>query len=356
MTARVSFRRLLLGASTTCAVVAVAVAVAAASAATAAISRATAPAVSWRVASTLRNQQGLALAPVSPTSAWVFASAGTGSSPAPTARLLTGDSLKQFPFPGKHGELITDAAASAPHNVWAVSTYRVFAWDGSVWRVMHTFGQSDYLFSVLPIGPANVLVFAENGTWHYGPSGWARQASGNGLTSASELSPDSIWAVERIGKPDVAHWNGRTWKRTSLADLLPRNPNLCDYGLTGVQAISATNVWVTASGNCQDSGGPLLLLHYNGRHWARAALTGSYGTAQAIARDGSRALWLEIGAGAGGNDSLYEYSAGHMHRVQLPEPHAPAFLIEGLTSGYALITNFRVAFAYPTAYVLRYGR
>jgi hypothetical protein len=353
MTARVSLRRFVHGASITCAVVAVAVA--AASAATATASSARAPAVSWRIAGTLRNEQGLALAPVSRTSAWVFAEAGTGNA-APTARLLTGDSLKQYPFPGKRGELITDAAASAPDNVWAVSTYRVFAWDGSAWRVMHSFGQSDYLYSVLPIGPANVLVFTEDGTWHYGRSGWARQPTGDGLTSGSELSSDSIWAVERGGKPDVAHWNGQTWKRTSLADLLPRSPKLCDYGLTGVQAVSATNVWVTASGNCQDSSGPLLVLHYSDHRWARAPLAGSYGTAQAVATDGSRALWLEIWAGDGGNETLYQYSAGRMYRAVLPVPHARAFLMEGLTSAYALMTNFRVAFADPTAYLLRYGR
>jgi hypothetical protein len=302
MTVRTSLRRFLVGASATCA--AVAVAVAASPVATASAAHPAEPAASWEIASTLSRQSGLALAPVSRTRTWVFAEAGSGN-PAPTASLLTGDSLKQYPFPAQAGEVIIDAAASAADNVWAVSSHRVFAWDGSDWRVVRSFGQSVYLLSALPLGPSNVLVFEEDGsTWHYGPSGWARERTGNGLRSGSELTPDSVWAVADAGRPDVAHWDGNTWKRTSLADLLPPSPYLCQYGLTGVLALSRANIWVTASGNCQDAGGPLLLLHYNGNHWARAPLAGSYGTAEAVASHGGRALWLDISGGAGGNEAL----------------------------------------------------
>ena len=135
--------------------------------------------------------------------------------------------------------------------------------------------------------------------------------------------------------------------------LLPRSPSLCEYGLTGVDAVSARNVWVLASGNCQDAGGPLLLLHYNGHGWARAPLTGRYGTATGSAPDGS-GLWLSISGGAGGKSSFYRYSAGKMTAVRLPIPTRPAMLLNppATTSGlhpvtYLLATTYTQPYIHP---------
>jgi hypothetical protein len=259
-----AFRRLVLASAGVFAVAAMATtgssAATAAMAATAAAARpASAPAASWQIASSIRGQYGTALAPVSRSSAWVFADPGCCGNVVPTAWRVDGTATKQYPFPAKAGEVIDDAAASSADNVWAVSSHRVFAWNGAAWRVMRTYRASTYLDSVLPLGPTNVLVFASNGTWHFGPSGWARERTGDGLYRGSELSSDSVWAVEPGAQPDVAHWNGATWSRTSLASLLPKSPYLCQYGLSGVLAESARNIWVTASGNCQDAGGPLAL-------------------------------------------------------------------------------------------------
>jgi hypothetical protein len=95
----------------------------------------------------------------------------------------------------------------------------VFAWDGSAWRVMRSFGQSDYLFSVLPLGPSNVLVFQEDGsTWHYGPSGWSRERTGNGLRSGSELHRTASGQSSRMSEGRTSHTgmgrpgSGRAWR------------------------------------------------------------------------------------------------------------------------------------------------
>jgi hypothetical protein len=310
------------------------------------------PAASWQVVQNLRARQVTAFAPVSSTSAWLFEQQNVAS-----AWLLHGSALTRVAFPAEHGESMMGAAAAGPDNVWAISQHRVFAWNGSSWRAMRTFGTS-FLFSVLPLSGHSVLVFGAGQTWHYNGTTWSVERSGKGLVSASALSATSVWAVSNGS--DVAHWDGRTWTKTSLARLLPRSPYLCHYGLTGVDAISARNVWVLASGNCQDSGGPLRLLHYNG-HWAKAPLTRTYGTARGVAADGSR-LWLAISGGAGGNSSFFRYSAGTMTAVPLPVRHEPAILLAGpfATRGahpatYLLATTFTAAYTHPTTYLLRYG-
>jgi hypothetical protein len=313
---------------------------------------------SWHVVGNLGGKDVFAYAPVNSTSTWVFEQPTTGSE-RPTAWLVHDSALTKYAFPSVRGESMTGGAAAGTDDVWAISLHRAFAWNGSSWRVVRSFAPSVYLYSVLPLSSGGTLLFTSDGTWYYGGPSWSREPSGWGLVDASALSATSVWAVSRAH--DVAHWNGRTWTKTSLARLLPRSPDLCEYGLTGVDAVSARNVWVLASGNCQDAGGPLVLLHYTGHRWAKAPLTGSYGTSWGAAPDGS-GLWLTISGGAGGKSSFYRYSAGKMTAARLPIPSRPAMLLNppATTSGphpvtYLLATAYTQPYIHPTTYLLRYG-
>jgi hypothetical protein len=338
----------------------IALSVAVASAALPGASAATAAAThsSWHVVRNLGAKYVVGYVPVSSTSTWVFEQQNTASA-RPTAWLVHGSGLTKYAFPSVRGELMIGGAAARPDEVWAVSLHRAFAWNGSSWRVARSFVSSVYLHSVLPLSGGGALLFTSDGTWFFNGTSWSREPSGSGLVDASALSATSVWAVNRAH--DVAHWNGRTWTKTSLARLLPRSPSLCEYGLTGVDAVSARNVWVLASGNCEDAGGPLLLLHYNGHGWTKAPLTGRYGTATGSAPDGS-GLWLSISGGAGGKSSFYRYSAGKMTAVRLPVPTRPAMLLNPpqTTSGphpvtYLLATTYTQPYVHPTTYLLRYG-
>jgi hypothetical protein len=295
---------------------------------------------------------------VNATSAWLFEQQTTRSEH-PTAWLVHGSALTKYAFPSNRGESMMGAAAAGPDDVWAVSLHRAFAWNGSSWRVIRSFVPSVYVYSVLPLSSGGTLLFTSDGTWYYNGTSWSREPSGSGLVDASALSATSVWAVNLAH--DVARWNGRTWTKTSLARLLPPSPELCDYGLTGVDAVSARDVWVLAAGNCEDFGGPLLLLHYDGHRWAKAALTGSYGRAEGATPDGS-GLWLSVSGGAGGSSSLYRYSAAKMTRVRLPIPTRPAMLLNppAATAGphpvtYLLATTYTAPYVHPTTYLLRYG-
>jgi hypothetical protein len=325
------------------------------SAATAATPRA---AAAWRVVRSLRTDDNLSLVPVSNSTAWLFKEPASADAK-PTAWLLTASGLTRYPFPGQEGQGVS-GAATGPANAWAFSQTRVFSWDGSKWQVAHAFDPSVFLFGVLPVSSTSVLVFGSAGTWHYNGSTWSREPSGYGLAGASALSAHSAWAVDS-GDGEVAHWNGATWKRTSLARLLPPSPELCHYGLTSVEAVSASDVWVLAAGNCQDFTGPLLILHYDGHHWARAPLTGSFGRALGAAPDG-QALWLAVSGGAGGGASLYRYLRGSMGPVKLPTPAAAHTILSAPAAApgapgvtYELQTRFSPDFTSGTTYVLRYA-
>jgi hypothetical protein len=92
--------------------------------------------------------------------------------------------------------------------------------------------------------------------------------------------------------------------------------------LTGIFAQSRTSVYAIGNGGQQDEGGPVVILHWNGRQWSRVA-EGNYGFGvqplQQISSDGHGGLWLPM-PGAGGQRSyLLHYSAGHLTQGALPD-------------------------------------
>ena len=88
------------------------------------------------------------------------------------------------------------------------------------------------------------------------------------VEGGSGRSARDIWAFDGA---DVAHWNGSTWSRTSVKSLLPATQELNNPALTGIFEQSRTSVYAIANGQLQDEGGPLVLLHWNGSRWSRAA-------------------------------------------------------------------------------------
>jgi hypothetical protein len=108
--------------------------------------------------------------------------------------------------------------------------------------------------SGLTISPTDTWVFGEAlapslGTLHYDGHTWTKVKTGTGLLGASALSATSIWA---FGPSGVGRWNGHTWKRTSVARLLPKSSKICGPGfLNAIDAISATNVFADGTAGCR---------------------------------------------------------------------------------------------------------
>jgi hypothetical protein len=182
-------------------------------------------------------------------------------------------------------------------------------------------------------------------------------ASGRGLEGASALSADNIWAY---GGRSVAHWNGRSWARTSLARLLPKSTQLRNAFLAGIYAASARSVYVAASGGRVDQNGPLILLHFNGSAWRRVAVNKKLGAPAALMPDGRGGLWIPVNTGFPGQGSMERFSHGRLTSVRLPftPQHLTLF---GAAIGHHTINALAVGYtrkspnaATTTAVILRF--
>lgn len=184
------------------------------------------------------------------------------------------------------------AAIAAEVSEFGIS--RALRWNGRQWTVMRSFSRA--IGGGVVLSPSDVWVFGEPdfpgvglGTWHYNGHTWTQVASGHGLEGGSGLSASDIWAFDGA---DVAHWNGSTWSRTSVASLLPAKQELNDPALTGIYEQSRHSVYAIANGRLQDEGGPFVLLHWNGSAWSKVA-----GATSGSARSSSSAPTGTAGCG-----------------------------------------------------------
>jgi hypothetical protein len=292
---------------------------------------ATAAPASWKIVKTVRGNPSTSFDNVTatgPHSAWVFQSFGT-TSHKPVAWRLSGSRWSPGPFPGKAGERVTSAASTSPDDVWAVAyngvagngaRSQVLSWNGTSWAVTGSFPGLGG--DVVPLSLHDAWFFDSGqpggGVWQYNGHGWSRTPKSNALADGSALSPDSIWA---IGATHVAHWNGHTWSRTSVKGLLvgcPREPDLCGPHLSGIYAQSPKNVWATGTGERETIGGPVVVLHFNGHRWSRAALCDSCDDPVSVIPDGTGGLWIPIRGFEFRASVMLHYAGGHLALTALP--------------------------------------
>lgn len=345
-------RRLIGAAALACAAVLIpAAACAAASAA--------APA-SWKIVKTVPGNNSFdAVTATGPHSAWAFES--TSSTPA--AWRLSGSRWIQSPFPFKADQGVGSAASTAPDDVWAVAGSQVLSFNGTTWAPARSYPGSGGEVAALSLRDAWVFDGTNSGTgrtWHWNGERWSAVPGGHGLTDGSALSPDSVWAISAT---DVAHWNGHTWSRTSVKSLLagcPREPDLCSPGLSGIYAQSPDNIWAVGTGHRETIGGPVVVLHFNGRHWSRAALTGAARdpVPGQVIPDGTGGLWIPTGGFEGHQPSeMMHYSGGHLGFAALPAAKRGVLSINAMAAvpGTSRAIGAAVAYgAYQSAVILAY--
>jgi hypothetical protein len=220
---------------------------------------------------------------------------------------------------------VVAAGAVSASDVWAFTNNgmrsRALRWNGSTWAVVRSFPEE--IGGAAVLGASDVWVFGNAlnpglGAWHYDGHTWSQPASGHGLDGGSGLSAGDIWA---FGGADVAHWNGSTWSRTSLASLLPAKQQLNDPVITGIYAQSHDGVYAIGNGDAEDEGGPLVILHWNGSAWSRVA-QGNYGIGtlpvQQASPDGHGGLWIPMPGYMGQKSYMLHYSAGQLTAAGLP--------------------------------------
>jgi hypothetical protein len=242
-----------------------------------------------------------------------------------TAWERNGSTWTQVPFPSLSNEMVVAAAASSASNAWAFTnqfgTSRALRWNGQRWTVVRSFSRA--IGGAVVLSSSDVWVFGEPivpgaglGAWHYNGRTWSQVRSGQGLEGGSGLSASDIWAFDGA---DVAHWNGSTWSRTSVASLLPAKQLLNDPALTGIFEQSRHSVYAIGNGNLQDEGGPLVILHWNGSVWSKVAGGNfGFGTLQQFSSDGHGGLWLPMPGFGGQKSYLLHYTGGQLIPASLP--------------------------------------
>jgi hypothetical protein len=157
-------------------------------------------------------------------------------------------SVVASPSPGKTANGLISVKALSANNIWAVG----------------------YSEDKANAGVARTLVE------HWNGQRWSVVASPNSgsyaiLESVSILSSNNMWSVGAAdGHTLIEHWNGQRW---SIVD--SPSPGKVQNDLSGVLALSATDVWATGmfsnNGDVGTYTSKTLIEHWDGRQWSVAA-------------------------------------------------------------------------------------
>ena len=301
----------------------------------------------WRVVSRLHygaaNSYSGLLAVVAPArkNAWAFGGTDLSGATAgaPLAEHWNGTAWKRATLPSGLTNEIAAVSAPGSADIWAVSSLGgyVLHWNGTKWAVAKAFAETPLpqeLTGVTAFGPANVWVFGAPGanpgagTWHLHGTTWTKVTGlAGGITTASALSPASMWAITAGSAPQdtIAHYNGTSWHKVT-------SPALSGLQFNGILARSASDIWLSAMNGTKPT-----LVHFNGHQWQRAAVpfTLSIGS---LAADGQGGLWI-AGDQVSTNHSyaLHRTAAGAWSRTLLST--------QALVGGFALIPGTTSAWA-----------
>jgi hypothetical protein len=286
-------------------------------------------------------------------------------------------------------------AASSASNAWAFGETaaptpeegapEAAHWDGTKWTA-----------SALPAWAYNLSadgciylepeVFSRHNAWlfnlnmsgstfyadHYDGTAWSERPLPGNPVAVSALGATDIWAVvitpKTAGLPlseqkHVAiHWDGHSWKRTSLPDLhLASGEYLLPVAMT---ALGASQIWLQAL--IEEPGGQFtdILLGWNGTSWTRAdtPLQNDAISPAGLAQDGNGGVWLPLfGPAPKYAPYLYHYSAGQWTSQAEPTAAGSHTQVNGLawipgtTSLWAAAQSIYVKSNGTVAAILKYG-
>jgi len=316
-------------ATVTAGISAVLIAVAAAPALAADTGRQSAAGPSAPAVTATDNLFGVAAA--SRSSAWAVGTYRAGSAKRNLIEHWNGRSWTVVASPspgGSHGGFLLAVAAVSPSSAWAVGGYSngseektlIERWNGRSWKQVPSpspGGTHDsYLFGVTALSSSNAWAVGGyvNGTVeqtlieHWNGRSWKRVASPNpggaarvnDLESVTAISPSNAFAVgyydvngTSVARTLVEHWNGRAWKQQASP-----SPNGGGFnGFGAVAAVSSSSAWATGSYSTGVTD-TLLLEHWNGKSWQRAAAqnptsTGDFSDLAAVAAVSRSCAWID---------------------------------------------------------------
>lgn len=244
--------------------------------------------------------------------------ASIGTAQAASAPGCGGWSIIANPNPGGSQYDFSGVASVSAKDAWAVGTYYDLSgrralgliehWNGTAWAVKKSLEPS-YHFNNLNA----VAAIASNDVWavgdykspnvkrqtlaeHWNGTAWILMSSpnvgtANDFYSISADASNDVWAVgfyNNKNSPEqtlVEHWDDSSWSVVSSL-----NVGSGDNMLTGVAAISPTDVWVVGRYQTQP-----LIEHYNGSSWTivpGAAPKGNFVNFYTIAAASANDIWI----------------------------------------------------------------
>ena len=224
--------------------------------------------------------------------------------------------------------------AASGTRAWAVGSRSVSAtaygalilsWNGQRWGVAPapkvTRAQDSALFSAAAISTTSAWAVGtavqgsisrplierlRSGHWAVVSS----PAEQGELESVTVISARNAWAVgyrstAAGNKTLVEHWNGTKWKVVASPNVARVTGQAADNQLRGVAAKAAGNVEAVGVAEAPGGSEVTLLLHWNGRSWARVASPDPAGTAgvnqfEGVAATGPEGFWIAGGYLSGG--------------------------------------------------------
>jgi hypothetical protein len=256
-----------------------------------------------------RNETLTAVHGVGPNDIWAVGGLATAINQLPKvpwALHWNGTAWSEVPVPtgpnpggtGRGG--LRGVAAIASDNVWAVGrspgiTALVVHWDGTTWTEVPVPTVKTALNALAVVsrtdiwavgdglvnqdGSKTALIMHYDGrTWQTMPNQVSVPSTfvaHNGLKSITALSATDIWAVGSVtdrlsvNQPLIQHYDGKTWTRVAAA---PAPPNSTHYSLSGVAAVSATDIYAVGGVSFNDLTEASIVEHWNGQAWSRVTV------------------------------------------------------------------------------------
>jgi hypothetical protein len=183
--------------------------------------------------------------------------------------------------------------------------------------------------------PALLLGLAAERTAHAAPAHPAQAAASttpnpgklDELDGVAAVTPSDAWVVgtycvahcsftqPQVDRSMILHWNGAAWARVASP-----NPGTFDQ-LSGVTAVSATDVWAAGT-YFTPAGTKPLVLHWNGSAWQQVTVTAPVSdvfSVNAVSASRANDVWLAGDAGVNRNLVLH-WDGRNWSRMNLPSP------------------------------------
>ncbi len=237
-------------------------------------------------------------------------------------------------------------AAVSADDVWAVgdsdslSQTLIEQWNNSNWQIVASPSVNTYnaLYGVTALSAQNVWAVGYSGDIndnnqtlieHWDGSQWSVISSPNYagtqndiLTGVSAVSATDIWAVGYYGTAAYTtqhtlteHWDGTQW---SIVKSPAINKNSQDSTeLYGVSAIATNDVWAVGTDNI---GSHAVILHWDGSRWKLSSHPNLETQLYAVAGISARDAWA-VGSSVGAQTLTDYWNGKSWHIIVSPTPH-----------------------------------